>query len=165
MVGKMLMGLAFVSLVELYLLVELGNIIGAMNVIAIVIITAILGVSFARSQGIQILARMQHTINQGVVPGRELMEGAMVMVGAMLLIAPGVITDLIGLTLLFPFSRILYIKIVLALFRKKFRAGDIQVYQSNFDDQPLPDYPSLDNPENHENPDDDNNQDNDREIL
>ncbi len=131
MIGRIMMLLfIIIPIAEFYVLVELGKSIGVLNTIVIVVISAMVGVSFTRSQGMQILRRMQSATNQGQIPGRELVEGALVLIGGFLLIFPGLITDFIGLTLLFPFTRVLYIKLILAYFRKKYRDGQIEVYLS-----------------------------------
>lgn len=116
-----------ITIVEMHILITLGSRIGTINVIGIIILTAMIGISFARAQGLQILTRMQNTFQQGQIPGRELLEGAMVMAGGLLSIAPGIMADVFGFLLLFPPTRLLFVHIALAYLRKKYHQGHIHV--------------------------------------
>jgi len=122
---KLLMLFTIVPIVELYLLVGLGEKIGTLNTIAVVIVTGILGASFARSQGSLIVSEIRNASAIGQIPGRELVQGAMVLAGGIMLITPGLITDLIGLSLIFPLTRQFYTNLVLAYFKKKFESGQV----------------------------------------
>ncbi|MCP5107700.1 MAG: FxsA family protein [bacterium] len=117
---KLLLLFTIVPLVELYLLVEVGQEIGTLNTIAIVVITGIAGASFAKSQGAQVIRNIRETSAQGQIPGRELVEGAMVLAAGVMLITPGFITDILGLSLLIPFTRKFYTDITINYFRRKF---------------------------------------------
>ena len=141
----MLLLLIIIPIAEYYLLVELGAWIGALNTIAIVIVSALVGLSFSRNQGKQIIVRIKNTTHQGQIPGRELVEAVLVVLGGFLLIFPGLITDLVGFILLFPFTRGLVVTLVLAYFRKKLRDGQIQVYPSYPFPPNIPDYDNSDN--------------------
>jgi len=120
MFGILLMLFVIVPIVEIYILVTVGQEIGTMNTIAIVVITGIAGASFAKSQGVQIIHKIRTTMNQGQMPGRELLEGAMVLAGGIMLLTPGFLTDLLGLSLLFPLTRKIYTNLALEYFRRKF---------------------------------------------
>lgn len=115
-----------VPIVELVLLVNIGERIGTLNTIAIVIITGVAGASFAKSQGVQVIGKIKETMAQGQLPGMPLLEGAMVLVGAAMLITPGFITDIVGLSLLFPWTRVLYARLAGAYFKRKFQSGQFQ---------------------------------------
>jgi UPF0716 protein FxsA len=120
---KLLMLFTIVPVVELYILVRVGQEIGTMNTVALVIITGIAGASFAKSQGAQIISKIRSALNQGQMPGNELLQGAMVLAGGILLLTPGFLTDLVGLSMLIPFTRKLYTDMTLAYFKKKFQTG------------------------------------------
>ncbi|APZ42125.1 FxsA family protein [Acidihalobacter ferrooxydans] len=89
-------------LVELYLLIEVGMLIGALPTLLLVVGTAALGLWLLRLQGLQNYRRMQQCIARGEVPAQEMVEGVVMMVGAVLLLLPGLITDVLGLLCLTP---------------------------------------------------------------
>ena len=123
---KLLMLFTIVPVVELYILVKVGQEIGTMNTVALVIITGIAGASFAKSQGAQIISKIHRSLSQGQMPGKELLQGAMILAGGILLLTPGFLTDLLGLSMLIPFTRKLYADMTLAYFKKKFQTGQWQ---------------------------------------
>ncbi len=92
-------------LLELLILIELGKHIGSLNTVLIILLTGIVGASLARSQGLSVLGRMRMRMQQGELPGNELIDGALVLIGAAFLITPGLITDVAGFTFVVPFTR------------------------------------------------------------
>jgi UPF0716 protein FxsA len=115
-----------VPLIELFLLIKLGKILGTLNTILIVILTGILGAAFARSQGAGMLSKIQHSLRQGKLPGQEMIEGILILAGGIMLITPGFITDLVGFSLILPFSRSYYSRLLLAFLGKKMKTGTWQ---------------------------------------
>ncbi len=107
--------LIFVGLpaIEIFLMIKIGGEIGAFNTIALIFLTAIIGVYFARIQGIQTLRSGLINIYQNKTPIYELLSGASIAFAAVLLIFPGFLTDFLGLVLLIPFSRSLLFKFFL----------------------------------------------------
>lgn len=91
-----------VPLVEIYLLIEVGSIIGAWPTIFACVFTAVLGAWLLRIQGFSTLRRVQQTTAQGGIPAIELLEGAMLLVSGALLLTPGFFTDTIGFLCLVP---------------------------------------------------------------
>lgn len=120
MFGILLMLFVIVPIVELYILVTVGQEIGTLNTVAIVVITGIAGASFARSQGAQIIYKIRSMMSEGQIPGKEILQGVMILAGGIMLLTPGFITDLLGLSLLFPFTRRFYMNLTLAYFKKRF---------------------------------------------
>lgn len=94
-----------VPAVELYLLLQLGAVIGPTWTFALVVATGILGSWLAKREGLGLMRQLLDELNQGIPPGTRLMEGVLVLVGSVLLITPGVITDLAGLVLIAPPTR------------------------------------------------------------
>jgi len=94
-----------IPLIEIYLLIEVGGVIGAIPTIFAVVFTAVLGVWLLRIQGFSTLRRVQQTTAQGGVPAIELLEGAMLLVAGALLLTPGFFTDTIGFLCLVPSLR------------------------------------------------------------
>lgn len=112
---------------ELFVLIEIGSHIGTMNTIALIILTGIIGASFAKSQGTRIIYEIRSALNQGQIPGKELLQGAMILAGGILLLTPGFITDLVGFSLLFPVTRLFYTRVALSYIKNKFKTGQWQV--------------------------------------
>ena len=104
--------LIFVGLpaIEIFLMIKIGGKIGAFNTIALILLTAIVGISFARVQGIKTLKSGITNIYQNKVPVFELISGASIAFAALLLIIPGFLTDLTGFLLLIPLTRNMILK-------------------------------------------------------
>ena len=100
---------------EIFIMIKIGGQIGALNTISLIFLTAIIGIYYARIQGIQTLRSGITNIYQNRAPIYELMSGASIACAALMLIIPGFLTDGIGFILLFPFSRKILLKII---FRK-----------------------------------------------
>ena len=94
-----------IPLVELYLIIEVGSLIGALWTVFLVVLTAVIGVSLLRIQGFNTLNRARQNLDQGTLPAMEMMEGIMLAVGGALLITPGFITDTLGFLCLIPLTR------------------------------------------------------------
>ena len=107
--------LIFIGLpaIEIFLMIKIGGKIGALNTIALIFLTAILGIFYARIQGIQTIRSGLMNLYQNKVPMYELISGASIAFAALLLIVPGFLTDLIGFLLLIPFTRNLLFKVTL----------------------------------------------------
>lgn len=98
--------------VELYLLFKLAGATSAEVALGIVIGTGILGGILARSQGLAVLRRLRNDLRQGKLPADALLDGAFVLVGGVLLLTPGMITDTVGFVLLIPPTRALLKKLL-----------------------------------------------------
>ena len=118
-----------VPAIELYLIIKVGSIIGAFNTILIIIFTGVLGAYYARQQGFRVVSNIQWKMQQGTVPGDDLVNGAMLLVGGALLITPGFITDFAGFSLIFPPSREAIKVGVKRYLEKKVRQGEVKVYR------------------------------------
>jgi len=99
--------LLFIGLpaLEIFLLIKIGGQIGALSTIALIFLTAIIGLYFAKLQGVQTLKSGMVNLYQNKTPIYEIMSGASIAIAALLLIFPGFFTDLIGFLLLIPFTR------------------------------------------------------------
>ncbi len=96
---------------EIFLLIKIGGQVGALNTVALIFLTAIIGIYFAKLQGIQTLRSGMVNLYQNKVPVYEIMSGASIAFAALLLIIPGFFTDLIGFLLLIPFTRKIFFKL------------------------------------------------------
>jgi len=90
---------------ELYLLFALADVIGGLGTLLIVICTAAIGISLLRRQGAYTLGRVNQRLQQGELPGQEIVEGMLLTIAAVMLITPGLITDTLGFVLLTPALR------------------------------------------------------------
>ncbi len=105
MLLKLFLLFTVVPLVELSLLIKVGKAIGVMETVALVLITGIVGAYLAREQGLRVVREFQDSINRGDMPTHALIEGLLIVVGGVLLVTPGIITDFIGFTLVIPPTR------------------------------------------------------------
>jgi UPF0716 protein FxsA len=91
-----------VPLIEMWLLIEVGSVIGGLPTVGLVVLTAFIGINLLRMQGMQTLQRFQSRAQSGQLPGQEIVEGMMLAVAGALLLTPGFVTDTIGFVLLVP---------------------------------------------------------------
>ncbi len=133
-----------VTLAEIYVLVSVGDAIGAWSTILLVIITALIGSTLLKQQGWSIMAKAQQNIAEGKTPALEMLEGVVILISGVLLLTPGFITDGLGLLGLIPWSRSYFINHFLEknagrVFNKKKsifinRGGTSETKKSNKDD-------------------------------
>ena len=105
--------LIFIGLpaLEIFLMIKMGGIIGALNTVALIFLTAIIGIYYARVQGIKTLKSGVTNLYQNKAPIYEIMSGASIAIAALLLIFPGFLTDIVGFLLLIPFSRKIFFQL------------------------------------------------------
>lgn len=94
-----------VPVIELALLIRVGQSIGLMNTVTLVIVTGVIGAYMARAEGLRTLINIQNDINSGTMPAERLFDGVLILCGGLLLLTPGLITDAIGFMCLFPMTR------------------------------------------------------------
>ena len=94
-----------VTLAEIYVLVSVGQAIGGLSTVLLVIITAFIGSSLLRQQGWSTMAKAQQSMAEGRTPAIEMLEGVVILVSGILLLTPGFLTDALGLLGLMPWSR------------------------------------------------------------
>ncbi|MCZ6820140.1 MAG: FxsA family protein [Calditrichaeota bacterium] len=116
-----------VPLVELMLLIELGQRIGLWDTILVVIITGVVGAALARSQGFRIVTQIQGELANGRLPGESLIDGAFILAGGLLLLTPGLVTDAMGFIFLLPHTRTILKTRAIKYFRSKIDTGEIHV--------------------------------------
>ena len=105
--------LLFIGLpaLEIFLLIKIGGQFGALNTVALIFLTAIIGIYFAKLEGIKTLKSGMVNLYQNKTPVYEMMSGASIAIAALLLIIPGFFSDLIGFLLLIPFTRKIFFKL------------------------------------------------------
>ena len=94
-----------VTLAEIYVLVSVGQAIGGLSTVLLVVITAFIGTSLLRQQGWSTMAKAQQSMADGRTPAMEMLEGVVILVSGILLLTPGFLTDGLGLLGLMPWSR------------------------------------------------------------
>jgi UPF0716 protein FxsA len=94
-----------VPLVELYVLIKIGAVIGALPTLGLIILTALVGAALLRQQGLVTLRRFRTALDKGSLPAMELVEGVALLIGGVLLLTPGFVTDAVGFLFLLPITR------------------------------------------------------------
>ena len=117
--NSVLITLILVPILEIYLFIKIGGQIGAFNTISLIFVTAIIGVFYARYEGLNTLRTGLNQLIKNELPAYEIISGAAIAFAAILLIIPGFATDLIGFLLIFPFTR----KLLFGKFVKNFKSG------------------------------------------
>ena len=126
--NTLLLTIILVPIVEIYLFIKIGSNIGAFNTISLIFITAIIGVIYARYEGLNTLKSGFTQLVKNEVPAYEIISGAAIAFASFLLIVPGFATDLIGFLLIFPLTR----KLIFGNLSKKFQKKNDQ--KNNFID-------------------------------
>ena len=115
--NTLILSIILVPIIEIYLFIKIGSQIGAFYTISLVFITAILGIFYARYEGLNTLRSGFSQLIKNEIPAYELISGAAIAFAALLLIIPGFATDILGFLFIFPITR----KIILGKFSKKFK--------------------------------------------
>ena len=108
--GKIFLLIIVIPLIEIYLFIKIGTKIGAFNTISLILITAIIGVYYARYEGLNALKSGMAEIVKNKLPIYEIISGAALAFAAILMILPGFLTDIIGLLIIFPWTRKMFFK-------------------------------------------------------
>lgn len=104
----------FVPIIEIGLFIQVGGFLGLWPTIALVLITAFVGASLVRSQGLQTLMSVQNRLQQGELPAQQIFEGVMLAVAGVLLLTPGFMTDALGMLVLLPAPRAMIAKYLMS---------------------------------------------------
>jgi UPF0716 protein FxsA len=115
--NTVLLSIILVPIVEIYLFIKIGSQIGAFNTISLIFITAIVGMIYARYEGLNALKSGFSQLIKNELPAYEIFSGAVIAFAALLLILPGFATDTIGFLIIFPLTR----KLILGKFLKRFK--------------------------------------------
>jgi len=126
---KLLIFFVFVPVMELYILLEAGRIMGLAPTIGLIMMTGIAGAWLARSQGVEILRRIQEETSLGQMPATTLIDGALILVGGLLLLTPGFFTDALGFSFLVPATRDLWRKGLSAWLEKQIKQGSVRIHR------------------------------------
>ena len=125
---RLLLLFALVPLVELALLIELGQYVGTWPTVGLVVGTGAAGAALARAQGMGAWGRLRRASAEGAFPGDELFDGVLIAGGGLLLLTPGLLTDLIGFTALVPWTRALLKSYAKGLVRRQLENGAVRAH-------------------------------------
>jgi len=114
--NSILLIIILIPIIEIYFLIKIGSQIGALSTIALIFTTAIVGIYYAKYEGLNTLKSGFVQLNKNISPTYEMISGAAIALAALLLIIPGFVTDILGFLIIFPISR----KIIIDQFIKKF---------------------------------------------
>ena len=105
MLLKLFLAFTIIPIIEIYLLIEIGSMLGALTAVTLVILTGFLGAFLARMQGLQTLYRIQESLREGRMPSGELLDALLIVIAGLVLLTPGFLTDSAGFLLLIPATR------------------------------------------------------------
>jgi len=112
-----------IPVVEIYIIVQVGSIVGGWNTIGIMILVSVVGAWMVRREGLSIIAKVQHQLAEGSLPTKQLVDGLLVALAGALMLTPGFLTDGIGLLLLLPPTRAIARTALIARFRGRIQVG------------------------------------------
>ncbi|MGB8328519.1 MAG: FxsA family protein [Polyangiales bacterium] len=125
-----------VPLVELYLLLAIGRMLGPVPTIGLVLLTGALGAWFARLEGARVIQRWQEAVARQQLPKDGVIDGFLIFIGGLLLITPGILTDIAGLAMVIPPTRRVIAGVVRAWFERQIATGRVQVYTPGYNGGP-----------------------------
>lgn len=125
MFGLLVLLFTVVPALEIYLLIKIGSQLGGVNTVAIVVITGVVGAALAKSQGLAIINKMQRDLSQGMLPANQIIHGLLVFGGGLLLLTPGFLTDIFGLSMVIPGTRHILVELIKSQIEKGIKNGNI----------------------------------------
>ncbi len=124
---KLLVIFVFLPVLELYILLEAGRMIGLPATIGLIMVTGVAGAWLARSQGLEILRKIHQETAHGQMPANTLIEGALILIGGLLLLTPGFFTDALGFSFLVPLTRELWRRGLTSWLERQVRKGTVTI--------------------------------------
>ena len=128
MMARLFLLFTVVPLLELFILIKIGGYIGAFPTVGLVVLTALLGFVLARFEGLRKLQQIKRSLSLGIVPAEEMLDGVLIFVGGVLLIIPGVLTDLFALILLIPYTRTIFKRWLRRRFDRMIATGNVRLH-------------------------------------
>lgn len=126
---KLFLIFAVIPVIELALLIKIGSVIGTLNTIIIVILTAVVGAYMVKLEGMTVIYRIRENMQQGIFPTEELINGMMILMAGALLLTPGFFTDVIGFLMVFPVSRSVIKRIARRYIKRRISSTDVQIHR------------------------------------
>ena len=117
--GRLALLFIVVPILELVLLIQLGQVVGLWPTLGLVVTTGLLGAALARAEGFRVFYQFQRELASGKLPGQALLDGICVLIGGAFLLTPGILTDFTGFALLFPLTR----RWIQGILRRRLKSG------------------------------------------
>lgn len=130
MLLKLFLLFTLIPVIELFLLIQLSSFLGPLSTIILVIATGFAGASLARLQGLQTVTRIQDNYRKGIMPGDEIIDAFLILVAGIVLITPGLLTDISGILLLIPKSRKIFKDFIKREFEKRVQNGSVTIHRN-----------------------------------
>ncbi|MEH0020802.1 MAG: FxsA family protein [Desulfobacter sp.] len=127
MLFRLFLCFTLIPVIELYLLIKLGTVIGGFNTVLLVILTGFAGAWLARMEGMNTMFKVRQSLNQGLMPAEELIDALIILIAGLVLITPGLLTDVAGLMLLWPVTRNRFKRFLRKKFDEMNARGDINI--------------------------------------
>lgn len=127
MLLRLFLCFTLIPVIELYLLIQVGSVIGGFNTILLVILTGFAGAWLARMEGMHTMLKLRQNLAQGLMPAEEMIDAVIIFAAGIVLITPGLITDVFGLSLLWPPSRNKFKRMLRKKFDEMQLKGDINI--------------------------------------
>ena len=127
LLGRLALLFVVVPILELVLLIQIGQVVGLLPTLTLVLLTGFAGAWLARAEGLRVFFQFQRELASGRLPGQALLDGISVLVGGAFLLTPGVLTDFVGFSLLLPLSRRWIQGRVRALLERRIEDGTVRV--------------------------------------
>tara|TARA_B100001057_G_C22207349_1_gene703200 strand:- start:114 stop:542 length:429 start_codon:yes stop_codon:yes gene_type:complete len=139
--NSLFLSIIVIPILEIYLLIKIGSKIGAITTISLIFVTAIVGIYYAKYEGLNTLKSGLTLLSRNETPTYEMLSGAVIAFAAMLLIIPGFLTDVFGFLLIFPITRKFFFKKIIKKFNKQkneknnFIEGEFEDIEDNKNDK------------------------------
>jgi len=127
MLFRLFLLFTLIPVVELYLLIKVGTVIGGFNTILLVILTGFAGAWLARMEGLNTMLKVRTNLQQGIMPAEDLLDALIILIAGLVLITPGLMTDFFGLMLLWPVTRNKFKRFLRKKFDEMQSKGDINI--------------------------------------
>ena len=108
MLLQLFLAFTIIPVLEIYLLIKLGTFLGALNTVIIVILTGIIGAYLAKLEGLHTMTKVREALNRGEMPAEGMLDALLILVAGIVLLTPGFLTDISGLLMLIPQTRMLF---------------------------------------------------------
>lgn len=112
-----------IPIIEIAILIKVGTFIGVFNTVLVIVLTGVLGSMLTRLQGFIIFQKINERLSSGIMPSQEILDGSLILIGGLCLLAPGMVGDAVGLTLLIPWTRLLVRKVLILFIQGRIDRG------------------------------------------
>ncbi|WP_077368438.1 FxsA family protein [Anaerosalibacter sp. Marseille-P3206] len=126
--SKILFFIIVTPIIDLYILIKASQNMGFWTTILLIIATGIAGYYLARSEGKVVISSINRQLSQGNIPSDDLLTGLCIIIGGVFLVVPGIVTDIIGITMIFPGTREFYKNYIKRILQNKIRRGNASLF-------------------------------------